>query len=269
MSMKYFYKQTRKKFGKLLRRSNLYNRIWRLRHRKEYTISSMEEKCSLELFSMFLNQDSLCIDIGANIGAKTKIFLATGAKVVAIEPQAECVEILERKYGDNKNFQVLRAAIGEQEGSANMHICSATSTLSTLSQEWMEVTKKHGRFAQYEWDKTEIVPVITLDKLIESYGVPEFIKIDVEGFEQQVIKGMTRPPRALSLEFAHEVLDSTFTCLGLLAELGQIELNYALGKEQKLVFPEWVGMEVLEGELRGLRKELSTWGDVYVRYSES
>jgi len=131
------------------------------------------------------------------------------------------------------------------------------------------VTKKHGRFVKYEWDKTEIVPVITLDSLIESYGVPEFIKIDVEGFEQQVIKGMTRPPRALSLEFAHEVLDATFACLGLLAELGQIELNYALGREQKLALPEWVDMEILERELRGLKKELSTWGDVYVRYNES
>ncbi len=134
MSNKCLYKQTRTDFGKLLRRSLLYRRIWRLRNRKECRISSREEKRSVELFSMFLKQDSLCIDIGANIGAKTKIFLATGAKVVAIEPQAECVKLLELKYGDNNNFQVLRAAIGEQEGSANMYICSAASALSTLSQ---------------------------------------------------------------------------------------------------------------------------------------
>ena len=46
-----------------------------------------------------------------------------------------------------------------------------------------------------------MVPVTTLDALIERHGVPSFVKVDAEGFEEEVLQGLSRSIKALSFEF--------------------------------------------------------------------
>jgi hypothetical protein len=75
----------------------------------------------------------------------------------------------------------------------------------------------------------------TLDKLIEQFGIPSFIKIDVEGFEYEVIKGLSKPVKALSLEFTPEIIESTYKCINYLQQLGKINLNYSVFKTMSLL----------------------------------
>jgi hypothetical protein len=60
------------------------------------------------------------------------------------------------------------------------------------------------------------VPVVTLDALIAQHGEPAFVKIDVEGYEPQVLRGLTRPVQALSFEFHGRLLDELAESLDLL-----------------------------------------------------
>jgi len=153
-----------------------------------------EQRLNREMFRFyhkFINEGDVVFDVGANIGSRTNIFLKLGATVIAVEPQVYCAGILKNKYGNNNKFILINKALAEKEGQAEMMISDAC-TISSLSKEWVEAVRKSGRFQGHNWGgDRNIVQTTTLDKLIDQYGFPSFIKIDVEGFEYEVIKGLT------------------------------------------------------------------------------
>jgi FkbM family methyltransferase len=216
-------------------------------------------------YSQFVSRGALCFDVGANVGNRVKIFLKMQANVVAIEPQDECVRILRTVYGSNHRLSVVQKALGESDGEAEMMI-SNPNTISSLSPEWIESVRKSGRFPKSSWDKKQIVPVTTLDRLIEQYGTPSFIKIDVEGFEYQVIKGLSQPVKMLSLEFTPEFIESTFKCFEHLQQLGDIRLNYSVGETMCLALEKWVTHSEMVKILSGLGNDNILFGDVYVQF---
>ena len=73
--------------------------------------------------------------------------------------------------------------------------------ISSLSSDWVRAVQKTGRFSEYKWNRKQTVFIDTLDSLIAQYGVPAFMKIDVEGFEDQVVSGLSIPVGAISMEF--------------------------------------------------------------------
>jgi FkbM family methyltransferase len=217
-------------------------------------------------YSQFVPAGETCFDIGANVGNRVKVFLKLGAKVVAVEPQRECIRILELIFTGRPNFSLVPKAMGAAEGEAEIVIADV-STVSSMSQEWIEKVQSTKKFGDVQWTRKQTVPVTTLDKLIDQFGIPAFIKIDVEGYEYQVIQGLTRPVRSLSLEFTPEFLDSTLRCIEHLAKLGEIRLNYALGESMNLVAADW--LTVTEGTkiLEGFRDRRDVFGDLYVRFT--
>jgi hypothetical protein len=160
---------------------------------------------------------------------------------------------------------VVQKALGESEGEAEIMISNA-STISSLSQEWVEAVQKSGRFGEYRWEARQPVQLTTLDRLIEQYGAPAFIKIDVEGFEYQVVQGLSRPVKALSLEFTPELLESAFKCIDHLQSLGEICLNYSLGESMSLASEEWMSPPEMKSRLSGFGDDHRLFGDVYVRF---
>ena len=99
--------------------------------------------------------------------------------------------------------------------------------------------------------------------MIAAFGVPAFAKIDVEGFEYEVVSGLSRPLACLSLEFTPEYLDNTFRSIDHLAGLSPIELNYALEETMALSSPRWLTPGEMKDTLKGLDPRV--FGDVYVR----
>jgi Methyltransferase FkbM domain len=82
-------------------------------------------------------------------------------------------------------------------------------------------------FARVRWDRSIDVAVATLDDLIAAHGEPAFCKIDVEGFEVDVLAGLTRPVRALSFEYLPPAHDAALAALDLVARLGAAGSNAA------------------------------------------
>jgi hypothetical protein len=109
------------------------------------------------------------------------------------------------------------------------------------------------------------VRVTTLDALIERFGVPRFCKIDVEGFEREVLRGLSRPIPFVSFEFSRELFTDAVDCMKQLAELGPTRFNCSLGESLVLMLAHWDSADRVLSALDA-QSDRDLWGDIYVRF---
>lgn len=247
---------------KLLKLFKLYSVARAVKHLIDHYQNIRYHKAALHLYSEFIRKGDLCFDVGANIGNRTKLFLEIEAKILCVEPQQVCLQHLYKLFKNNRDVIIVAKAITDREGYAEISICEEAPELSTLSDKW----KNEGRFSKdFKWTTTQKVPTTTLDTLIEQYGLPVFCKIDVEGFEVSILKGLTKPIPVISFEFTREFFNDTKQCIDLISNLGPVEFNCALGEKMKLLFPTWVEPIELYKKLDSLSNK-NLWGEIYAKF---
>lgn len=217
----------------------------------------------MKIFSQLIKPGDLCFDIGANNGNKTEEMLSLGASVVCLEPQNSCVNNLRNKFKDNPNVTIVQKAVGSEVGIGKIFISQA-HTLSTMSENFISETSKE-RFAGVNWDNTQDVEITTMDHLISSYGIPKFCKIDVEGFESEVLKGLHQTIPVLSLEFTPELKEKTFECMNILKSLGSYKYNYSEGETYEYTFSQWISYEEMVDFLSKNNDFKTSFGDLYAK----
>jgi hypothetical protein len=116
----------------------------------------------------------------------------------------------------------------------------------------MAATTLSGRFTSEDWWTGEQieVPVSTLDAAIAQFGLPAFLKVDVEGAEPEVLGGLTRSLPAMSFEFAREVLNHVSACLDRLGTLGSYRFSFSCG--ESLILEPWTTPSALIDSLNQL-----------------
>jgi FkbM family methyltransferase len=185
------------------------------------------------LYREFIKPGDLVFDIGAHVGDRIAAFRRLGAKVVAVEPQPALVVALKALYR-GRDVAIEATAVGRKPGRISMMINTANPTISTASQDFVRAADGAPGWEDQVWDRSIEVAVTTLDALIDAYGVPAFIKIDVEGFEEEVLAGLTRPVDALSFEFTTIQRDVARRCIERCVALGFGRFNAAIGESQEL-----------------------------------
>jgi FkbM family methyltransferase len=167
------------------------------------------------LFGDFVRPDSLVFDLGANQGEFSLLFSRIGARVVAVEPNPPLAEKLRSRFGKS---QVVEAAVGSEPGRATLYL-GRDSNYSTISEQWKPVVEGRNRLSEGSVE----VEVTTLDALIEAFGVPVFVKIDVEGHELAVLRGLSTPIDGLLFEFQCPLLDDFKASVAVLENLAAYE----------------------------------------------
>ena len=215
-------------------------------------------------YAQFVRPGDLCFDVGAHVGNRLRALSRLGARVVALEPQPQCMRLLRRWYGHQPDIELVEEAVGVTGGTLTLFVSERTPTVSTLSRDWIGAVGATPGFAGVRWDRGIPVRVTTLDELIARYGEPTFCKIDVEGAELDVLRGLSHPLKVLSFEYIPAAIDIALGCVGRLGELGRYEYNFSPGELPRLRASVWLSPAQITDVLRRMPMHERS-GDVYAR----
>ncbi len=214
------------------------------------------------LYARFVRPGDLAFDVGSHVGDRIGAFRRIGSRVVALEPQPLCAEVIRAIYAGDNDVTLVESACGPVPGRLSLHVNSANPTVTTASQDFVKAADGAGGWEGQVWDRTIEVPVTTLDALIAAHGAPAFVKIDVEGFEADVLSGLSHAVPALSFEFTTIQRDVAYDCLDRIAALGDYGFDLALGESQQLSLGRWITADEMHRHIAALPHEANS-GDVY------
>lgn len=212
----------------------------------------------------YVRPGDLCFDIGAHVGNRVAAWNRLGAQIIAIEPQAQLMRWLRHLYGRSPNVTLVQSAVGASPGTATLRHDPRNPTVSSLSDTWMAAVSRVPSFSGVRWREAELVSVTTLDRLIAQHGVPGLCKIDTEGFEAEVLNGLSVPLPLLSFEYIPAAIDVARSCVARLAELGQYEFNWFPGESHQWASPVWISPLEMTAQLDQLAHGRES-GDIFAR----
>ena len=214
------------------------------------------------LYRRFVKPGDLVFDVGAHVGDRVAAFRRLGARVVAVEPQPALRVVLKILFGRDRAVTIDPVALGRTDGCVELKLNLDNPTVSTASADFIRAAAGAPGWEGQAWTRTIAVPMATLDALIARHGAPAFIKIDVEGFEAEVLAGLSQPVPALSFEFTTIQPAVALAAIDRCVALGYASFNAALGESQALAHENWLTAPQIAQWLTALPHAANS-GDVY------
>ncbi len=193
------------------------------------------QKKHLQIYKSLIpkKDNPLVFDIGAFCGIETAVFLRLGAKVIAVDPDLTSLKVLKIRFKNNKKVVIVNKAVSDKTDSEDFFVAESGSGFNTLSGKWKDSLGDPGvnRFGyKMRFGTTRKVATTTLADLIREFGVPDYVKIDVEGYEYKVLSSLPQPIPALSFEVnMPEFKEEAIASLGHLYDIsGDYKFNYSV-----------------------------------------
>lgn len=210
----------------------------------------------LSLYRPFISDQTVCFDIGAHYGRKTKLFRKLGARVVAVEPIADCCRKLRELYANDPKTTIIERACGPSAGRATLRYCRLNPQNSAIAGSSREAPNAED----------SNVLMTTLDALIGAHGIPSFCKIDCEGYERAVLRGLSSGIPAISFEFHSSDVAGVESCTSQLIPLGNDRFNFTRGNVHRFIASGWLTQAQLIAHVSAEPPE--TAGDIFALNEE-
>jgi FkbM family methyltransferase len=217
----------------------------------------------LRFYSQFLNRGDLVFDVGANVGIYTEVFSELGARVIAIEPNPRCCRVL-KELARRHPVHLHMCALADISSTMTLQVCE-NHLLSALAPSVHDVSERSPTHRIANWTAAIEVEVKTLDEIAKIHGVPDFVKIDAEGFDDRVLRGMSFRPRALSFEYYRHLPEVAMSAIGTLALQSDYEFNYVDSASMCLASQRWMSVSEIRDRLDALAHGSEEYGDVIAR----
>lgn len=179
---------------------------------------------------------TVVIDIGANIGQFAKLIddVLPGVRIYSFEPIKSCYDELVKKCR-SLNLKAFNFALGEKEDKTEIHVSQHSPSSSLL-----EMAELHKELYEYTQLSTkESIVVKTLDGIASELNLSNqnyMVKIDVQGFEDKVIKGgenTIKNAQIILIEMSYQTLyNGQLLFSGLNKFLEQLGFEFAGNFEQ-------------------------------------
>lgn len=208
-------------------------RIFRLSNRRESELLTRQ-------LSNFDLKGKLVFDVGANIGSVTESLLNLGARVVAVEPNFSLLSEIQARCPKAADLVILPVAISSRAAISKFYL-SEYSGQSSFYDGWSDSEKS---------TQLVYVPTITFTEMINTFGTPYYIKIDVEGHEFDVVSGIPANVPLVSFEF-HMNEERAREALKIIWKYKEVSIysaNILLEGESVFYFSKWLDASELEGK---------------------
>ena len=209
--------------------------------------------------------DKLLFDIGANVGAYAQARWETGeyAKIICIEANEIAFKRLETRFKNNNNIFPIFCAAGAKDNEKIIFYQTKATVLSTANPAWLNTPgyRFEGNSTASIVSEIEILSV-TIDKLIDIYGIPDLVKIDVEGYEETVIKGLSIKIPELCFEWAEEMSKECLATLKQLKSKGFT--NFAIQYNDDYTYKPEKYLKISKFKSKMLSTRKDDWGMIWV-----
>lgn len=165
------------------------------------------------------DKSHLIFDIGYNVGNFTRCILGIypNAKIIGVDGHPT----YKRMFESNPilNVTYVDGIVSDScKQDVSLFICDSNPGINSINPEWIEKIRHNHYFQK---TKREIkVRSTTLDKMISVYGVPDIIKLDIEGAESIALSGLSQKCGTVLLEWCEEFFTDTQKCVEILKKLG-------------------------------------------------
>lgn len=233
--IKFYIKRTR--LWKVISTSKIYQR---LRFPEDFKKRQVEPNFYKGFLKSHKSKNKLIFDVGANRGHKSAVFSELAKRVIAFEPSEKLFDHLQRRF-QNTNVLIFNCALGSEVSEADIFLVENNEAYNSLNQKHIETTTASRGIANLDTVKRQKIKVEVLENFIGEFGVPKYIKIDVEGYELQVLKGLQTVVPLLSFEAnLPEFSVETTKSLEYLDELSKGEYVYNFANDNFFLEEEFV-----------------------------